>query len=125
MPQVFKIGSYWVYFWLDENLPLEPIHVHISQGKPVPNGTKVWITKNHRCSLAHNKSKIPPATLNNIIRIIEMRIPEIEQKWMSTFYKNLLAYHFPLTLRSNFCIFDSHAAFFHFCISQIIYISIP
>lgn len=87
MPQVFKIGSYWVYFWLDENLPLEPIHVHISQGKPVPNGTKVWITKNHRCSLAHNKSKIPSATLSNIIRIIEMRIPEIEQKWLSTFSK--------------------------------------
>ncbi len=36
---------------------------------------------------SHNKSKIPPATLNNIIRIIEMRIPEIEQKWMSTFSK--------------------------------------
>ena len=27
MPQVFKIGSYWVYFWSDENEPLEPIHV--------------------------------------------------------------------------------------------------
>ncbi len=25
MPQVFKVGSYWVYFWLDENIPLEPI----------------------------------------------------------------------------------------------------
>lgn len=87
MPQVFKIGSYWVYFWLDENLPLEPIHVHVAQGKPVPNGTKIWITKNHRCSLAHNKSKIAPATLNNIIRIIEMRIPEIEQKWLDTFSK--------------------------------------
>ena len=48
--------------------------------------------KNHRCSLAHNKSNIPPATLNNIIRIIEMRIPEIEQKWMSTLsnYSNLI-----------------------------------
>ena len=80
MPQVFKIGSYWIYFWLDENMPLEPVHVHVSQGKPVPNGTKIWITKNHRCSLAHNKSKIPPVILNNIIRIIEMRIPEIEKK---------------------------------------------
>ena len=28
MPQVFKIGSYWVYFWANENEPLEPIHVH-------------------------------------------------------------------------------------------------
>lgn len=29
MPQVFKIGAYWIYFWLDENIPLEPIHVHV------------------------------------------------------------------------------------------------
>lgn len=78
MPQVFKIGSYWVYFWLDENIPLEPIHVHVSKGKPTRNG---------HCSLANNKSNIPAATLNNIIRIIEMRIPEIEQKWKQTFSK--------------------------------------
>ena len=26
MPQIFKIGSYWVYFWANENDPLEPIH---------------------------------------------------------------------------------------------------
>ncbi len=23
MPQVFKIGTYWVYFWANENEPLE------------------------------------------------------------------------------------------------------
>ena len=32
MPQVFKIGTYWVYFWANENEPLEAIHVHVSQG---------------------------------------------------------------------------------------------
>ena len=32
MPQVFKVGSYWVYFWANENEPLEPIHVHVAQG---------------------------------------------------------------------------------------------
>ena len=32
MPQVFKIGSYWVYFWANENEPLEPVHVHVAQG---------------------------------------------------------------------------------------------
>lgn len=37
MPQVFKLGSYWVYFWTNEGLPLEPIHVHISQGSPSEN----------------------------------------------------------------------------------------
>ena len=31
MPQVFKIGSFWVYFWANENKPLEPVHVHTAK----------------------------------------------------------------------------------------------
>ena len=45
MPQIFKVGSYCIYFWSNENDPLEPIHVHISKGTPTSNATKVWITK--------------------------------------------------------------------------------
>ena len=30
MPQVFKVGPYWIYFWTNGNDPLEPIHVHIA-----------------------------------------------------------------------------------------------
>ena len=56
MPQVFKIGSYWVYFWANENDPLEPIHVHVSQGAPSSNATKIWITRAGKCYLCH---KIP------------------------------------------------------------------
>ena len=37
MPQLFKIGSYLVYFWINESQPLEPVHVHVSKGKPTPN----------------------------------------------------------------------------------------
>lgn len=33
MPQVFKVGSYWVYFWSNENEPIEPIHVHVASMK--------------------------------------------------------------------------------------------
>lgn len=51
MPQIFKIGSYWVYFWTNENKPLEPIHVHVSEGSPVPNATKIWITSSGKCYL--------------------------------------------------------------------------
>mgnify|MGYP001529781757 CR=1 FL=1 len=43
MPQVFKVGSYWVYFWANENDPLEPVHVHVCQGAPNGNATKIWI----------------------------------------------------------------------------------
>ena len=52
MPQVFKIGSYWVYFWTNENKPLEPIHVHVSEGKPTENATKIWITQSGNCLLS-------------------------------------------------------------------------
>ncbi len=45
MPQVFRIGSYWVYFWSNENDPLGPVHVHVSQGAPFASATKIWIAK--------------------------------------------------------------------------------
>lgn len=32
MPQIFKSGKYYVYFWANENDPLEPIHVHVAEG---------------------------------------------------------------------------------------------
>ena len=59
MPQVFKVGSYWVYFWANENEPLEPIHVHVAQGAPNSNATKIWITKAGGCYLCNNNSQIP------------------------------------------------------------------
>lgn len=85
MPQVFKIGSYWVYFWADENRPTEPIHVHIAKGRPMKNATKIWITKSGKCYLANNNSDIPPHILGNIIKIIEARSEEIISKWIDFF----------------------------------------
>ncbi len=85
MPQVFKVGSYWIYFWTNENDPLEPIHVHVSQGKPSKNATKVWITKAGKCYLAHNNSKIKDNVLRNIMRIIEARSDEVVEKWLEYF----------------------------------------
>lgn len=85
MPQVFKIGPYWVYFWTNENEPIEPVHVHVSEGKPVQNSTKIWITAAGRTLLANNNSHIPEKTLRNIMRILESRNVEIVEKWKSYF----------------------------------------
>ena len=85
MPQIFKVGSYWVYFWANENEPLEPVHVHIAQGAPTANAPKVWITRAGRCYLCHNRSKIPERTLRNIMEIIEARSSEVIQKWIGFF----------------------------------------
>ena len=85
MPQVFKLGSYWVYFWTNEGRPLEPVHVHISQGKPTSNATKVWITKAGKCLLCNNNSQIPSRNLRNMMRIIEARSSEVLQEWLKYF----------------------------------------
>lgn len=85
MPQVFKIGSYWVYFWSNENDPLEPIHVHVAQGAPTGNATKIWITRAGKCYLCNNNSRIPERTLRNIMDIIEARSGEVIQKWKNYF----------------------------------------
>ena len=85
MPQVFKIGSYWVYFWSNENDPLEPVHVHVAKGAPQANATKIWITKSGKCYLANNNSNIENHTLQNIMKIIEARSNEVIEKWNSYF----------------------------------------
>lgn len=41
MPQIFRIGSYIIYFWSNENDPLEPVHVHIAEGRASANATKI------------------------------------------------------------------------------------
>ncbi len=85
MPQVFKIGPYWVYFWTNEGRPAEPVHVHISPGGPSENATKVWITKAGKCLLCHNNSQIPLPVLRRVLRVIESRSGEILEKWLNYF----------------------------------------
>lgn len=85
MPQIFKIGSYWVFFWANESDPLEPIHVHVCEGAPNANATKIWFTKAGKCYLCHNNSRISERTLRNIMKIIEARSAEIIQKWRDFF----------------------------------------
>ena len=68
MPSIFEIFGYKIYFWSNEND--EPIHIHISKGKPTPNSTKIWLTKSGGCILANNNSKIPAKDLNILFEAI-------------------------------------------------------
>lgn len=56
MPQIFRIGSYIVYFWSNENNPLEPVHVYIAEGRVSANATKVWLTSSGKTLLCNNNS---------------------------------------------------------------------
>ncbi len=85
MPQIFRIGPYTIYFWLNEGAPLEPLHVHVSEGIPSANATKIWITRSGRCLLCNNNSRIPKKALRTVMDIIEAQHEEIAQQWLSTF----------------------------------------
>lgn len=85
MPQIFKIGSYVIYFWSNEGDPIEPIHIHVSEGVPQENATKIWLTQTGRCLLCHNNSHISQRKLRDIMDIIEARHTDIEKKWYQYF----------------------------------------
>ena len=85
MPQLFRIGSYIIYFWSNENDPLEPIHVHVAEGKATANGSKIWITSTGKAILCNNMSRIPDRILRRIVRLVEANSREIEERWIEQF----------------------------------------
>lgn len=85
MPQIFKIGSYTVYFWSNEGKPLEPMHVHVAKGRATAGGTKIWITSSGKVLLAKNSANIPSNILRSIMRMIEANSEEIIQQWVEHF----------------------------------------
>jgi len=85
MPRVFNVDKWVVYFWSNESIPLEPIHVHIAYGVPKENATKVWLTQAGGCLLVTNGANVPMPVLRNIMDIISARSFEITAKWKSFF----------------------------------------
>ncbi len=85
MPQLFKVGSYLVFIWINESNPLEPVHAHIAQVRPRADATKIWITRSGHCLLQNNNSQIPERELRYLMKIIEVRSASIVEKWMETF----------------------------------------
>ena len=85
MPQIFRIGPYIVYFWSNEIKPLEPILVHIAEGRASKNATKIWITNSGKALLCNNASQIPQKELRNLIRVIEANSAAIINQWYTYF----------------------------------------
>ena len=85
MPQELRIGPYSVYFWSNENDPLEPIHVHVAEGRAVPDATKIWITSTGKTLLCNNRSDIPERILRRIMKVIEANSATIINDWLIHF----------------------------------------
>jgi len=85
MPKVFDLGPYSVYFWVGEGNPLEPVHVHVTEGVPSPDDTKFWITRSGGAILCHNKGNLTLKKLREIQAVIESQHKLISEKWLNKF----------------------------------------
>lgn len=85
MPQLFRFGNYVIYFWSNENNPTESVHVHISEKRPVENGTKIWITRSGHTIVDNNASRIPSAKLRMLCRYVEANVDEVLEEWEKHF----------------------------------------
>lgn len=68
MPQLLRIGPYSIYFWSNEGDPLEPIHVHISEGRAKSTATKNLVTSTGNVILSNNNSQIPERILKKLMQ---------------------------------------------------------
>ena len=91
LPKLFTVSGYTVYFWSNENG--EPIHVHVSKGKPTPNATKIWLTKSGGCILASNGSKILNKELNELMEFISAQFFLICAKWKQAFVMDEIKFY--------------------------------
>lgn len=85
MPQLLRIGPYIIYFWSNENSPLEPVHVHIAEGRASANATKLWITSTGKAMICNNNSQIPERILRKLQRVIEANSEMIVEEWLAHF----------------------------------------
>lgn len=91
LPSLFTVSGYKIFFWSNEIG--EPIHVHISKGKPSPNATKIWLTKTGGCIVANNGSNIPSAELHELMDFISAQFFLICSEWKKFFVVNEIKFY--------------------------------
>ena len=91
MPKLFTVSGYIVYFGSNEEG--EPIHVHVSKGRPTPNATKIWLTRTGGCIVASNGSQIAPKELNELMEFISAQFFLICARWKQFFVTNTIKFY--------------------------------
>jgi hypothetical protein len=91
LPSLLKVGGYRIFFWSNEND--EPLHVHVSKGKPSPNATKIWLTSKGRCIVANNNGKISKTDLLELMEIISVHFFVICNEWKNHFVVDSIKFY--------------------------------
>lgn len=83
MPNYFTYAGFKLYF--QSNELNEPVHVHVSKGKPGPVSTKFWVLSDGTIELANNKAELNKKDLKLLTRFIEANYDEVCLSWKNFF----------------------------------------
>ena len=72
--------------------PLCPHEPDVSVKRPMDNSTKIWLTRNGGCLLAHNKGQIPPKDLRDIMDVVTFNHKLICDEWCKRFQGDISFY---------------------------------
>ncbi|MCT8266926.1 DUF4160 domain-containing protein [Afifella sp. JA880] len=79
MPTVFRDGAFRFFFYSNEGLPLEPLHIHVrARGKEA----KIWLEPEAAIANSHGFS---PRELGAILKIAIARQEDIREAWYDHF----------------------------------------
>lgn len=86
MPDIIKAYGYHIYFWSNENEPLEYVHFHISK-TPHQSATKYWLLRDGTLKQANNNDDISANDLKRIINLMSKSeyINKLKEKWLEHF----------------------------------------
>jgi len=74
------------YFWSNEGSDSrEPIHVHISRGKPTANATKIWLKPDGSLEISNNNSRLTDNELTKVLDYIRVNYNNIVVEWYRHF----------------------------------------
>lgn len=90
MPRIFLFRGFAIFFWTAENG--EPVHVHVAKGRPTPDATKIWLTRNGGCLLASNGSGLNQRDLANVMDFVMLNHAEICSRWREYFHGEISFY---------------------------------
>lgn len=90
MPRLYLFQGFAIFFWTAENG--EPVHVHVSKGRPAAGATKIWLTRSGGCFLANNASRLTKSELANVMDFIALNHAEICERWRDYFHGDISYY---------------------------------
>lgn len=70
IPTLFRYKNYYIYFWSNEGIPLEPFHLHIAKNSPSQNSDKVWITNENIIKPDKSISNLSTREISKVIEYI-------------------------------------------------------